>query len=214
MSGADCDENNGLDSNSKSPRIETIHRCRNGFDERRLFSVIPSLDSLSGLTGLQTDNTPYAKKLLQQEFRNRFRNITRIMDCVSCEKCKVWGKLQILGLGTAIKILLTPSAELAGWGGAGSLSRQEIVALINTLNQLAKSVKFAAEAMELELDERIEQVGENMVISGMSSLPIVLMVAILCIWGWNGEGGRRSDDQKHELEGVNERAERKRGWVG
>jgi hypothetical protein len=26
-----------------------------------------------------------------------FRNITRIMDCVGCEKCKLWGKLQTLG---------------------------------------------------------------------------------------------------------------------
>lgn len=26
-----------------------------------------------------------------------FQNITRIMDCVGCEKCKLWGKLQTLG---------------------------------------------------------------------------------------------------------------------
>jgi hypothetical protein len=41
----------------------------------------------------------------------RFRNISRIMDCVTCEKCRVWGKLQILGIGTAIKILLHPAAD-------------------------------------------------------------------------------------------------------
>jgi hypothetical protein len=35
-----------------------------------------------------------------------FRNISRIMDCVGCEKCKIHGKIQILGLGTALKILL------------------------------------------------------------------------------------------------------------
>lgn len=27
------------------------------------------------------------------------------MDCVGCEKCRLWGKLQVLGLGTALKIL-------------------------------------------------------------------------------------------------------------
>jgi len=27
------------------------------------------------------------------------------MDCVDCEKCRLWGKLQITGLGTALKIL-------------------------------------------------------------------------------------------------------------
>ncbi|CAB0010900.1 unnamed protein product, partial [Nesidiocoris tenuis] len=31
---------------------------------------------------------------LKEEFRQHFKNITRIMDCVGCEKCKLWGKLQ------------------------------------------------------------------------------------------------------------------------
>jgi hypothetical protein len=46
------------------------------------------------------------KRELKQEFKMHFRNISRIMDCVGCEKCKIHGKLQILGLGTALKILL------------------------------------------------------------------------------------------------------------
>ena len=29
------------------------------------------------------------------------------MDCVACEKCRLWGKLQITGLGTALKILFS-----------------------------------------------------------------------------------------------------------
>ena len=33
-----------------------------------------------------------------------FRQITRVMDCVGCEKCKLWGKLQVLGMATALKI--------------------------------------------------------------------------------------------------------------
>lgn len=32
---------------------------------------------------------------LKNEFRQHFRNISRIMDCVGCEKCKLWGKLQV-----------------------------------------------------------------------------------------------------------------------
>eukprot|EP00897_Mesotaenium_endlicherianum_P003124 jgi/Mesen1/283/ME1155523C09450 len=34
-----------------------------------------------------------------------------IMDCVGCEKCRLWGKLQILGLGTALKILFSVDEE-------------------------------------------------------------------------------------------------------
>ena len=30
------------------------------------------------------------------EFREHFRNITRVIDCVGCDKCKLWGKLQVL----------------------------------------------------------------------------------------------------------------------
>lgn len=31
----------------------------------------------------------------RQELMTTFRNITQIMDCVGCEKCKLWGKLQV-----------------------------------------------------------------------------------------------------------------------
>lgn len=29
------------------------------------------------------------------------------MDCVDCDKCRLWGKLQTHGIGTALKILFT-----------------------------------------------------------------------------------------------------------
>lgn len=32
---------------------------------------------------------------LKEEFRQHFRNISVIMDCVGCDKCKLWGKLQV-----------------------------------------------------------------------------------------------------------------------
>ena len=48
-----------------------------------------------------------------------FHNITRIMDCVGCEKCKMWAKLQLLGIATSLKILF--SAEDCG-GRAGDMS--------------------------------------------------------------------------------------------
>jgi hypothetical protein len=37
---------------------------------------------------------------LKFEFKEHFRNVSRIMDCVGCDKCKLWGKLQIQALGT------------------------------------------------------------------------------------------------------------------
>lgn len=35
--------------------------------------------------------------LLKKQLQAHFHNITRAMDCVGCEKCKLWGKLQLLG---------------------------------------------------------------------------------------------------------------------
>ena len=32
---------------------------------------------------------------LKSEFHTRFTNITKIMDCVGCQKCKLWGTLQV-----------------------------------------------------------------------------------------------------------------------
>jgi ERO1-like protein alpha len=34
---------------------------------------------------------------LKATLQATFQNITRVMDCVGCEKCKLWGKLQTLG---------------------------------------------------------------------------------------------------------------------
>lgn len=43
--------------------------------------------------------------LLKEQFKTHFRNVSRIMDCVGCDKCRLWGKLQVSGIGTALKIL-------------------------------------------------------------------------------------------------------------
>lgn len=44
-------------------------------------------------------------KILKEEFKAHFRNVSRIMDCVGCDKCRLWGKVQVSGIGTALKIL-------------------------------------------------------------------------------------------------------------
>jgi len=66
------------------------------------------------------------------ELQECFRNMTRVMDCVGCEKCKVWGKLQFLGVATSLKILSE---------GDLSLERNEVIALINLLERLSASVE-------------------------------------------------------------------------
>nr|GMD06469.1 endoplasmic reticulum oxidoreductin-1-like [Ipomoea batatas] len=64
-----------------------------------------------------------------------------IMDCVGCEKCRLWGKLQVLGLGTALKILFSVNGQ-EKLGQSLHLQRNEVIALINLLNRLSESVKL------------------------------------------------------------------------
>jgi ERO1-like protein alpha len=63
------------------------------------------------------------------------------MDCVGCEKCRLWGKLQILGLGTALKILFTVNGE-DNLRHNLELQRNEVIALMNLLHRLSESVKY------------------------------------------------------------------------
>lgn len=124
------------------------------------------------------------------------------MDCVTCDKCKVWGKLQILGLGTAIRILLTPEQFLHN--PENVLSRQEIIALINSLNQLAASVKFASHATDLELTDRLENVrggALHMVILIFMVIIAIVIIRYVYLWrrkgrrgGWKGKESEESDE--------------------
>ncbi len=101
---------------------------------------------------------------LKQQFKEHFRNISAILDCVACEKCRLWGKLQINGLGTALKVLFELNDKDADQEGLeitknqqdptkkvaktlslsknNNLQRTEIIALINLMDRLSESVKF------------------------------------------------------------------------
>mmetsp|Transcript_20147 Transcript_20147/g.33059 ORF Transcript_20147/g.33059 Transcript_20147/m.33059 type:complete len:467 (-) Transcript_20147:141-1541(-) len=81
-----------------------------------------------------------SKVVIKEQFKRHFRNISRIMDCVGCEKCRMWGKLQILGIGTALKILFSE-----GPLEAHDLERNEVIAFVNSLAKLAMSVETAVD---------------------------------------------------------------------
>uniref|UniRef100_A0A023FPJ4 Putative endoplasmic reticulum oxidoreductin-1-like protein n=1 Tax=Amblyomma cajennense TaxID=34607 RepID=A0A023FPJ4_AMBCJ len=77
---------------------------------------------------------------LKEEFKAHFRNISRIMDCVGCDKCRLWGKLQVQGLGTAMKILFTEKSRLPPENPRFHLTRSEIVSLFNAFGRLSNSI--------------------------------------------------------------------------
>ena len=74
---------------------------------------------------------------LQANFKGVFHNISNILDCVQCQQCKLHGKMTMLGYGTALKILFLPPSKLT----SSSLTRNEVVAFVNTVAKLSESLK-------------------------------------------------------------------------
>jgi hypothetical protein len=69
--------------------------CQDPFNEEKFFQI---------------ENREEAMKEIKSKYYNiksKFFNISKILDCISCEKCRLNGKVQIKGLGTAMKILFS-----------------------------------------------------------------------------------------------------------
>ncbi|KAF9820371.1 hypothetical protein IEO21_01380 [Rhodonia placenta] len=96
--------------------------------------------------------------ILREEFKEHFRNVSRIMDCVGCDKCRLWGKVQTTGLATALKVIFELDEKaLDPQANQNLLQRSEVVALVNTLHRFSESLaavddfrKMWAEADALE----------------------------------------------------------------
>ncbi|KAF8829079.1 hypothetical protein HHX47_DHR3001017 [Lentinula edodes] len=81
------------------------------------------------------------------------------MDCVGCDKCRLWGKIQTTGIATALKVLfeldekalesvITPNflqsltvKTFSPHTNANLLQRAEVVALLNTLHRFSESLE-------------------------------------------------------------------------
>ncbi|KAH6657781.1 endoplasmic reticulum Oxidoreductin 1-domain-containing protein [Truncatella angustata] len=89
---------------------------------------------------------------LKQEFKDNFRNISRIMDCTSCDKCRLWGKLQVAGYGAALKVLFEFDNDS---GEVPLLKRTELVALFNLYARLSSSVNAITKFRAMLEDEAV-----------------------------------------------------------
>ncbi|KAG0226254.1 hypothetical protein BGW42_003790 [Actinomortierella wolfii] len=140
-----CTGDPAIDSNVKTLMHEVINlakKCPPTFDERTLFKEKSSLETLQ----------------LKQQFRDHFRNVSRIMDCVGCEKCRLWGKIQTQGLGTALKLLFSYDDHGIQQHSKRHdiLERSEIVAFFNTFNRFSESIT-AIERFRRMYQERLDK---------------------------------------------------------
>ncbi|KAL3529047.1 hypothetical protein ACH5RR_008369 [Cinchona calisaya] len=81
------------------------------------------------------------------------------MDCVGCEKCRLREKLQVLGLGIALKILFSIDGH-SDSNQPLQLQRNDMIALVNLLNRLSEFVKFVHEK-----DDVFERMVSDFVVS-------------------------------------------------
>ena len=106
-----------------------------------------------------------SSELLKAEFREHFRNVSKVMDCVACDKCKLWGKLQITGLGTALKILFSDESQkdhtkiddkemATNETNVIDLTRNEIVSLFNAIGRISTSIQQLEDLREKLRDEK------------------------------------------------------------
>lgn len=146
---------------------------------RDLLNVIKTFPSHFNETVMFNNGNDSTGKL-KQDFREKFMNISRIMDCVGCDKCRLWGKLQVRlyfyktsrqlinsqflqtqGMGTALKILFSgnfdepitttnPKPPLAWDNKKFKLRRAEIVSLFNAFGRLSTSI-YSLEAFRDQL---------------------------------------------------------------
>ncbi len=83
------------------------------------------------------------------QIKMRFRNISDIIDCVGCQKCKLHGKLQIYGVATMLKILFENNLDIP-------LKRNELIAFINLCSKLARSMDHLLFLNNKSLEEEVK----------------------------------------------------------
>lgn len=127
-------------------------------EDKRVQSLVRTLLSSSLLCSAPFDESNLfqgERAVLKREFMAKFRNISEIMDCVSCQTCKVHAKLQILGIATATKILIADDPTMIQ-----GLQHNEISSLINTLFKFSESIQIIHK-MKAREEEHLKQLREK-----------------------------------------------------
>lgn len=82
------------------------------------------------LSSQQTSGPLFDRK--QELAMRQFANISRIMDCLECEKCRLHGKVKIVALQLALRS--------SGPNPIKAIERNELIALINALDYFADGI--------------------------------------------------------------------------
>ncbi|AMD21513.1 HER235Wp [Eremothecium sinecaudum] len=129
-----------------SPYLHEVSICTSYNEDvrSRIDNVVSKLDSSIFNEDLLFQDD--ISSVMKHDFRTRFKNVTRIMDCVHCDRCRMWGKVQTTGYATGLKILfeLDNEDEESRKHILDKITKYELIALLNTFDRVSKSVESIA----------------------------------------------------------------------
>ncbi|KAL7578424.1 hypothetical protein ACA910_012819 [Epithemia clementina (nom. ined.)] len=73
------------------------------------------------------------------EARMRTRELTRIMNCVQCNKCRLHGKISTMGVSTALQLLVGKTGE---GEDPTIVHRVELATLLTTLHKCSRAIQY------------------------------------------------------------------------
>lgn len=79
------------------------------------------------------------------EARMRARELMRIMNCVQCNKCKLHAKVAVLGISTALQVLLGRTGE---GGDPTRVHRVELASLMNVMYKFSTAINYCTKMMD------------------------------------------------------------------
>ncbi|CCM01496.1 uncharacterized protein FIBRA_03550 [Fibroporia radiculosa] len=124
---------------------------------KRIIDIAQAVGKFDETMMFQGENA----QILKQEFKEHFRNVSRIMDCVGCDKCRLWGRVQTTGVATALKVLFELDEKaLDPKSNPNLLQRSEVVALINTLHRFSESLAAVNIFREMWAETDVQQEAE------------------------------------------------------
>ena len=124
----------------ESAILQSCHGVFTAFDESLMFRE-----------GVSAEGTELVS--LKKNFKGVFHNVSSILDCVQCQQCKLHGKMTMLGYGTALKILFMSQGDII----ASGLTRNEIVAFINTIAGMSEAIKEVRELTALYWEAQVPE---------------------------------------------------------
>lgn len=116
----------------KNYKLNPFNEANNKFIHKEIKSIVKELPTSLNVFN---EDLMFQNIEIKDEFQRKFKNVTRLMDCVTCDRCRLWGKIQSTGYATSLKILFNNDEKILN-----NLTKNEIASLFNTFDRLTKSI--------------------------------------------------------------------------